>query len=120
MLLYNRYLIGVVTVLDMLVADDSDLLVDIMESNVISVKTTDDKEVVAKQLSKYDLGAIPVVDNENRLVGIVTFDDAIDVLQEENTEDLTLMAAVQPSEDSYFKTSVFKHAKTGFYGFYSL
>ena len=69
------------------------------------------KEEVAKQFDKYDFMALPVVDKENRLVGIVTIDDAIDVLQDENTEDFELMAAMTPTEDSYFKTSVFKHAK---------
>lgn len=107
----NRCLVGVVTVLDMLVADENAIIENIMETHVISVNTHDDKEVVAHQLSKYDFPAIPVVDNENRIVGIVTFDDAIDVIQEENTEDFSKMAAMQPNEDSYFKTSVFKHAK---------
>ena len=82
-----------------------------MEQLTISVLTTEDQEDVAKMLSKYDLVAIPVVDTENRLVGIVTIDDAIDVLQDENTEDFEKMAAMVPTEESYFKTSVFKHAK---------
>ena len=82
-----------------------------METNVITVNTLDDKEEVAKKFDKYDFVALPVVDKEERLVGIVTIDDAIDVLQEENTEDFEIMAAITPSEDSYFKTSVFKHAK---------
>jgi magnesium transporter len=107
----NRTLVGMVTVLDMLVADEDALIEDIMETNVISVQTHDDKEDVAKQFSKYDIAAIPVVDTENRIVGIVTFDDAMDVIQEENTEDFSKMAAMQPSEESYFKTSVFSHAK---------
>ncbi len=108
----HRKLVGIVTVLDMLVADGETRVEDIMESNVISVKTHDDREVVARTLSKYDFAAIPVVDNENRIVGIVTFDDAMDVLQEENTEDFAKMAAVVPAEDSYFKTSVWSHAKS--------
>ena len=83
-----------------------------METNVISVNTHDDREYVARTMSKYDFAAIPVVDNENRIVGIVTFDDAMDVLQEENTEDFAKMAAVVPAEDSYFKTSVWSHAKS--------
>lgn len=107
----NRSLVGVVTVLDMLVAEQEKLIEDIMETNVISVFTHDDKEEVARQLSKYDLAAIPVVDADNRIVGIVTFDDAMDVIQEENTEDFSKMAAMQPIEESYFKTSVFVHAK---------
>ena len=107
-----RKLLGVVTVLEMLVADEDERIEDIMETNVISVNTHDDQEIVARTMSKYDFAAIPVVDNENRLVGIVTFDDAMDVLQEENTEDFAKMAAVMPAEDSYFKTSVFQHAKS--------
>lgn len=107
-----RKLLGVVTVLEMLVADENERIEDIMETNVISVNTHDDQEHVARTMSKYDFAAMPVVDNENRLVGIVTFDDAMDVLQEENTEDFAKMAAVMPAEDSYFKTSVFQHAKS--------
>ncbi|MBQ8176252.1 MAG: magnesium transporter [Oscillospiraceae bacterium] len=107
-----RKLLGVVTVLEMLVADEDERIEDIMETNVISVNTHDDQEHVARTMSKYDFAAMPVVDNENRLVGIVTFDDAMDVLQEENTEDFAKMAAVMPAEDSYFKTSVFQHAKS--------
>ena len=99
----NRTLVGMVTVLDMLVADEDALIEDIMETNVISVQTHDDKEDVAKQFSKYDIAAIPVVDTENRIVGIVTFDDAMDVIQEENTEDFLKDGAMQPSEESYFK-----------------
>lgn len=107
-----RQLLGVVTVLEMLVADEDQRIEDIMETNVISVNTHDDQEHVARTMSKYDFAAIPVVDNENRIVGIVTFDDAMDVMQEENTEDFAKMAAVMPAEDSYFKTSVFQHAKS--------
>ena len=107
-----RRLVGIVTVLDMLVADEDTLIKDIMETNVISVNTHDDREDVAKTMSKYDFAAIPVVDNENRMVGIITFDDAMDVLQEENTEDFAKMAAVVPAEDGYFRTSVFDHAKS--------
>ncbi len=107
-----RKLLGVVTVLEMLVADEDERIEDIMETNVISVNTHDDQEHVARTMSKYDFAAMPVVDNENRLVGIVTFDDAMDVLQEENTEDFAKMAAVVPAEDSYFKTSVWQHAKS--------
>lgn len=108
----NRRLLGIVTVLDMLVADSETAVEEIMETNVISVNTHDDREYVARTMSKYDFAAIPVVDNENRIVGIVTFDDAMDVLQEENTEDFAKMAAVVPAEDSYFKTSVWSHAKS--------
>ncbi|MGN0675236.1 MAG: magnesium transporter [Oscillospiraceae bacterium] len=108
----SRKLVGVVTVLDMLVADEDSRIEDIMETNVISVRTHDDQEHVAHTMSKYDIAAIPVVDNEDRIVGIVTFDDAMDVMQEENTEDFAKMAAVVPAEDSYFKTSVWQHAKS--------
>lgn len=107
----RREIIGIVTVKDLLLSDRNVLIKDIMETNVITVKTLDDKEEVAKQFDKYDFMALPVVDKENRLVGIVTIDDAIDVLQDETTEDFELMAAMTPTEDSYFKTSVFKHAK---------
>ena len=107
----NRKLIGVLSVLDIITADDDDKIEDIMDTNVISIDTLEDKEVVAAKMSKYDFLSLPVVDKENRMVGIVTFDDAMDVLQEENTEDFSKMAAVAPSEDSYFKTSVFSHAK---------
>ena len=108
----QRKLIGMVTVKDLLLAEDDQMVGDIMETNVISVHTHDDKEDVAKQMSKYDFMAMPVVDDEDRLVGIVTFDDAIDVLEEETTEDFAKLAAVSPSEESYFKTSVLKHAKS--------
>lgn len=107
----NRRLIGVLSVLDILTSDDDDLIEDIMSTNVITVDTLEDKELVAAQFAKYDFLALPVVDKEFRIVGIVTFDDAMDVMQEENTEDFSRMAAMAPSEDSYFKTSVFSHAK---------
>lgn len=107
----NRRLIGVLSVLDILTSDDDDLIEEIMSTNVITVDTLEDKELVAAQFAKYDFLALPVVDKEFRIVGIVTFDDAMDVMQEENTEDFSRMAAMAPSEDSYFKTSVFSHAK---------
>ena len=107
----NRKLIGVLSVLDILLSDDDDIIGNIMETNVITVDTLEDKELVAKQFEKYDFLALPVVDKEQRIVGIVTFDDAMDVMQEENTEDFSHMAGMQPIEDSYFKTSVFKHAR---------
>jgi magnesium transporter len=105
-----RKLIGSVSVMSLLTADPGTLIEDIADTNIITVNTADDKEEVAKTLSKYDLHALPVVDNEDRIVGIVTFDDAFDVLEEENTEDFAKMAAVVPSEESYFKTSVLRHA----------
>ena len=82
-----------------------------MRTNIVYVKTLDDKEDVVHLVKKYNLLAIPVLDTEMCMVGIVTVDDAMDVLQEENTEDLTLMAAISPSEETYFGTSVLQHAK---------
>ena len=107
----KRVIIGIVDIKDLLLADRDALIKDIMETNVVTVNTLEDKEEVTKLFDKYDLVALPVVDKENRLVGIVTIDDAIDVLQDETTEDFELMAAMTPTEDSYFKTSVFKHAR---------
>ena len=102
----ERKLVGVVSLLDLLTASYETVIGDIMDTNVISVHTKDDKEVVATTLAKYDLLAIPVVDGENRIVGIVTVDDAMDVLQEENTEDIEKMAAIVPTDKPYFKTGV--------------
>lgn len=103
----SRKLVGVVTVLDMLVSDYETRIEDIMETNVISVQTHDDQETAAQMLSKYDLAAIPVVDGENRIVGILTFDDAMDVIRDEDTEDIEKMAAMLPSEKPYMKTGIF-------------
>lgn len=107
----SRKIVGIVDVKELLIAQKNTLIKDIMETNVVTVNTLEDKEEVVKKFDKYDLVALPVVDKEDRLVGIITVDDAMDVLQEENTEDFEIMAAITPSEDSYFKTSVFKHAK---------
>ena len=107
----NRKLIGILSIRTLLLAESNQVIKDIMETNVVFVETIEDKEEVAKDLQKYDFLALPVVDKEKRLVGIVTFDDAMDVITEENTEDFELMSAITPIEDSYFKTSVFKHAK---------
>jgi len=107
----DRKIIGVVDVKDLLIADPKALVKDIMDGNVIAVSTLDDQEEVAKMFDKYNFFAMPVVDKEQRLVGIVTIDDAIDVLQEEVQEDFEKMAAVIPNDESYFKTSVFKHAR---------
>ncbi len=104
----NRRLLGVVTVKSLLLADKEDIIDDIMEDNVISAWTNDDKESVAQKFSHYGLIALPVVDSENRLVGIVTFDDAIDVLEEEATEDIEKMAAITPGDKPYIKTGVFE------------
>lgn len=102
----NRKLIGLVSVKDLLLADYSSTIEEIMETNVISVNTLDDKEEVAHKFSKYDFLALPVVDKEERLVGIVTVDDAIDVIQEENTEDIEKMAAITPSDKPYMQTGI--------------
>ena len=107
----SRKLIGRVETKDLLISERDVLIKDILEDNIISVLTTEDKETVAKMFDKYNFMAMPVVDKEDRLVGIVTIDDAIDVMQEENTEDFEKMAAMTPTDDTYFKTSVFKHAK---------
>lgn len=106
-----RTLIGIVTVKTMLLSDSETKISDIMETNFISVNTLDDKEDAAKKFDKYDFLALPVVDTEDKLVGIITIDDAVDVLQEETTEDFEKMAAMTPSDSSYFKTSVWSHAK---------
>jgi len=107
----SRRLLGQLSPLELLTNDEDTLVTEIMDANIIKVNTHEDQENVARMFDKYDIAALPVVDNEDRLVGIVTFDDAIEVLQEENTEDFEKMAAMMPIEDSYFKTSVFKHAK---------
>ena len=103
----GRSLDGFVTVKDLLLSGGDTLIGDLMEENVIFAYTLDDKEEVADKFSKYDLTVLPVVDRENRLVGIVTVDDAIDVLQEEATEDIEKMAAISPSDKSYLKTNTF-------------
>ena len=108
----DRRLLGYISVRTLLLADTNSIIRDIMDDTVICVSTTEDKEKVAKKMSHYNFVTMPVVDAENRLVGIVTFDDAIDVMQEETTEDIKMMAAIAPNEESYFKTSDFKHAKT--------
>ena len=107
----DRKLLGVVDIKSLLVADTDKLVKDIMNTNIIKTNTLEDQEEVTKMFDKYDVVAIPVVDKENRLVGIITIDDAIDVMQEETLEDFEKMAAMAPAEESYFKTSVFKHAK---------
>jgi magnesium transporter len=105
----RRFLEGVISVKAILLADDSDRIGDIMETDIISVNTTMDREDVVRLFHKYNFLAIPVVDNENRLVGIVTIDDAVDVMQEETTEDFEKMAAIAPSEKPYLKTSFWQH-----------
>ena len=105
----GRVLIGMVTVKDLLLCpDDETLIQDIMITNLISVTTQTDKEESARMLSKYNFLALPVVDGENRMVGIVTFDDAMDVMEEEATEDMELMSAIMPSEKTYLRSSPFE------------
>ena len=107
----TRKLIGIVSLKDIILAKENTLVKDIMDTNFVKVFTMDEQEDVAKKFDKYDEIAMPVVDNEDRLVGIVTVDDAMDVMHEEMDEDFEIMAAMSPSEDTYFKTSVFKHAR---------
>jgi magnesium transporter len=107
----DRRLIGTVTVLALLIADPEQLVGDIMDTNIISAHTAEDKEALVADFGKYDLLAMPVVDSENRLVGIITIDDALDVAEEEATEDFELMAAVTPSDDPYMKTGVWALSK---------
>ena len=107
----NRKLIGLVSVKDLLTSEDACMINEIMETNIIYADTHEDKESVAKLFSKYDFLALPIVDTEGCLVGIVTVDDALDVMQDEATEDISKMAAMSPSEDSYFNTSILNHAK---------
>lgn len=104
----SRRLLGWVELRDLLFADKADLIEDIMYTAVISATTSDDKETVANLISKYDLLALPVVDSENRLVGIVTVDDALDVISQEATEDIEKMVAIVPTDKPYLKVGVFE------------
>ena len=104
----DRTLLGYVTAKKLLLSDEDMIISDIMETAVIYVNTWEDKEIVAKEMSKYDLLALPVVDKEQRLVGIITVDDAIDVIEEEATEDIEKMAAIIPSDKPYLATSPFE------------
>lgn len=106
-----RKLIGIVTAKDLMTADDETSIEELMEKEIISIKTHDDQEEAARLFSRYDLLALPVLDMDECMVGIVTVDDAMDVVVDEATEDMTLMAAINPSEDTYFETSVLSHAK---------
>ncbi|MBQ7035964.1 MAG: magnesium transporter [Clostridia bacterium] len=107
----NRKLEGIVSAKDLLLAHIDEKVEDIMDSNVIYVSTDEDREEIANLFQKYDFLSLPVVDRERRLVGIITIDDAVEALQQENTEDFELMAAMTPSEAPYLKTGVFAHAK---------
>ena len=111
----SRKLLGLVTVKDLLLADDDETPIrDIMITNVISATTSTDQEEVAKMLSKYNFLAMPVLDSESRMVGIVTFDDAMDVMEEEATEDIEMMAGMTPSEKPYLKSTPFELFKNRF------
>ena len=107
----SRHLIGIISAKILMLSDSETVIGDIMEENIIFASTLDHKEEVAQQFDKYDLLALPVVDKENRLVGIVTVDDAIDVIQEAATEDMEKMAAITPSDKSYLQTGVFETFK---------
>ena len=107
-----RKLLGIVSLRTILLSDEDDIIEDIMETHVISVGTLEDKEDVAQTFSKYDFIALPVVDKEDRLVGIITVDDAMDVMEAEATEDIEKMAAMLPTDKPYLKTSVFETFKS--------
>lgn len=107
----KRQLEGVVTLKDLLMNPYSTVIADIMDTNVILAQTTVDQEEVSSMFNKYDLLALPVVDQENRIVGIITVDDVVDVMEQEATEDIEKMSAILPSEKPYLKTSVFTLAK---------
>ena len=105
----DRTLLGLITVKDLLLADDDEMLIeDLMLTNLIFVNTQTDQEDVARMLAKYSFLALPVVDGEGRMVGIVTFDDAMDVIEEETTEDMEIMGGMLPSEKTYLKSSAFE------------
>ncbi len=108
----KKKLIGQVDVKELLTTSESKLIEEIMETNMLYARTTDDQEDVAWTITKYGLIALPIVDNEMCMVGIVTVDDAMLVLQEETTEDISIMAGVHPSEESYFGTTVMEHVKS--------
>ncbi len=104
----GRSLEGIISIRTLILSQDDDLVSDLMDTNVVSVNTMDDQETVAQKFKKYDLTSMPVVDGENRLVGMVTVDDAMDVMEEEATEDIEKMAAITPSDKPYLKTGVWE------------
>lgn len=108
----QRKLTGIISLKKLVIKENDEIIQDLMDTNVIKVTTLEDKENVANTFSKYDFLALPVVDNEDKLVGIVTIDDAMDVMQDEVTEDLEKMAAMAPTEEDYFSTGIFKHARS--------
>ncbi len=107
----NRKLEGVISIRKLILSDEGSLIKDIFNDDVIFCKTLDDQEYAAQLFKKYDLTTLPVVDNENRLVGIITVDDIVDIIEQENTEDIQKMAATLPSDEPYLKTGVFDLAK---------
>lgn len=107
----GRKLEGVISIRKIILSDSSVLIKDIMETSIIYAHTHDDQEMLASLFRKYDLTSLPVVDNERRLVGIVTIDDIVDIIDQENTEDFQRMAAIEPSEEEYLKTSPLVLAK---------
>ena len=107
----TRVLEGTVTLQNILTSRDDTAIQEIVDKDIFSVSTTEDQSVVADLFKKYELLSMPVVDSENRLVGVITIDDVLDVIEEENSEDIYIMGAVTPSEDSYLKSSVFELAK---------
>lgn len=107
----QRRLLGTVALRYLLLSDPDEIIGDIMHENVISINTLMDQEEVARQFKKYDFTTMPVVDNENRLVGIITVDDIVDIMEEEATEDIEKMAAIVPSDKTYFKTSILQTYK---------
>lgn len=106
-----RKLKGTITIKDLILSDEDTLISNIMDKNTISVKTCEDQEKVASLFKEYDLLSMAVVDKEERLVGIITIDDIVDIIEQENTEDFQKMAAIKPSEEAYLKTSVLQLAK---------
>lgn len=108
----QRHLVGSVTLRTLLLGNPDAIVSDIMDENVITVSTLDDQETVARQFQKYDFMAMPVVDSENRLVGIITVDDILEIIEEEATEDMEKMAAILPSDKSYFRTGIFETFKS--------
>ena len=104
----GRHLLGIVTLRDLLLSEQDDVMSNIMTNYQTTITTLTDQEEVAKDFQKYDVTSMPVVDSENRLVGIITIDDIVDIMQEETTEDIEKMAAITPTDKTYFNTSVFE------------
>lgn len=107
----QKHLLGIISLREIILSDAGDVIKDIMNEHIITVHTLDDQEEVARQFQKYDFTAMPVVDNENRLVGIITADDIMDILEEEATEDIEMMAAITPTDQPYMKTTVWETYK---------